>query len=410
MEATPPFQVVTGQRQLAAIMFTDAVGYSAQMHDQELATLNRLERDTGLMRRIASDRGGTFLKSTGDGLLIQFSSAVEAVAASLEIQREFVSRAESGVSKSTLRHRIGIHLGDVFVSEGDVMGDGVNIAARLVAEALPGGIIISEMVYAVVKNKLPLHVQPLGQRHLKNINDPVMAFRVLLEEPRAPGPVAGPVSTVTAPTPPPKAGFRPQKIILTVGLVLAVLAAGRFLLQEHLAHEEDLDESHSAQAAFGALAKKSGEAGEATVPVAASTPARDFLSQVSRTPAALNPTAETLPLVQAAEASVTTLLAWLPTELEHYTRDRPLVVAGLGDASFQGSTVFTDTNHQLYFAGGGAVRRRNWVELKEPVQAAIIVSVLRRAAPAPSPELWRGAEAFAYLHGLPEMAAALPRP
>jgi class 3 adenylate cyclase len=410
MEATPPFQVVTGQRQLAAIMFTDAVGYSAQMHDQELATLNRLERDAGLMRRLVSDRSGTVLKSTGDGLLIQFSSAVEAVAASLDIQREFQSRTDSGVSTSTLRHRIGIHLGDVFVSEGDVMGDGVNIAARLVAEALPGGIVISEMVYALVKNKLPLHVRPLGQRRLKNIKEPIVAYRLLLEEPRAPTPVAvaAPGEAIT-PVPAAKRGFRPHRVILTALLILGVLAAGHYFLQEHLAHEEDLEESHSAQAAFGALAKKS-SAGETMAPAAPGLPAGDFLGQVSRTPAALKPTAETLPLVQAAEASAATLLAWLPGELEHYTKDRPLVVPGLGEASFQGSTVFTDASHQLYFAGGGAVRRRTWAELKEPVQAAIIVSALRRATPPASAELWRGAGAFAYLHGLPEMAAALPPP
>jgi class 3 adenylate cyclase len=411
MEATPPFQVVTGQRQLAAIMFTDAVGYSAQMHEQELATLNRLERDAALMRRLVSDRGGSVLKSTGDGLLIQFSSAVEAVAAALDIQREFQSRTDSGVSASTLRHRIGIHLGDVFVSEGDVMGDGVNIAARLVAEALPGGIVISEMVHALVKNKLPLHVRPLGQRHLKNIKEPVLAWRVLLEEPPVPPPVVA-AADATAVSPPvaAKPGFRPQRVILTVLLILAVLAGGRFLLQEHLAHEEDLEESHSAQAAFGALAKKSAAAGETIAPVVSAPPARDFLARVSRTPAALHPTPETLPLVQAAEASVASLLAWLPGELEHYTKDRPLVVAGLGDASFQGSTIFTDANHQLYFTGGGAVRRRTWAELKEPVQAAIIVGVLRRATPPAGAELWRGAEAFAYLHGLPEMAAALAQP
>ena len=402
----PPFQVVSGQRQLAVIMFTDAVGYSAQMNEQELATLNRLERDAAAMRRMAESRGGLVLKSTGDGLLIQFSSAVDAVSCALEIQRYFHSRTESGVSTSSMRHRIGIHLGDVFVGNGDAMGDGVNIAARLVTESLPGGIAISQTVHDVVKNKMPLHLMRLGPRRLKNIKEPLGVYRVLLEEPAAPVPVA--VAASAAPLPVQRTSSRTPRLVLTIVLVLAVAGAAHYLLKQHLAHEEELGQSQSDQAALGKLLKKTGETDQAT-PVAAPAAHHDFIALTSAVPAGLKPTQETLALVQEAERSQETLLAWLPDGLARYNKDRPLPVAGLGDAGFQGATVFTDANHFLYFAEGGAFRRRSWAELKEPVQAAIIVSALRNASPAAGPELWRGAAAYAYLHGRPEMAAALAR-
>src|SRR5205085_12299528 len=120
MDATPPFPVVTGQRQLTVIMFTDAVGYSAQMHAEEVATLNRIERDSQLIRDSVGLHGGNVLKSTGDGLLIQFASAVEALRCALEVQTKFAER--NATSATQLRHRIGIHLGDVFVGNNDVMG------------------------------------------------------------------------------------------------------------------------------------------------------------------------------------------------------------------------------------------------------------------------------------------------
>jgi adenylate cyclase len=134
METTPPFQVVSGQRQLAVIMFTDAVGYSAKMHAEEVATLNLLERDLLLMRQVIGDRGGTVLKSTGDGLLVQFSSAVQAVSCAVEIQRRFADRLVPGKKSKGLRHRISVHLGDVFAGGGDVLGDGVTGSALRAAD------------------------------------------------------------------------------------------------------------------------------------------------------------------------------------------------------------------------------------------------------------------------------------
>jgi class 3 adenylate cyclase len=410
MEAAPPFPVVTGQRQLAAIMFTDVVGYSAQMHDAELATLNRVERDLASMRRTVENRSGSVMKMTGDGLLIQFTSAVEAVACALEIQRTFHSRLEAGVISSPLRHRIGIHVGDVFLTEGDVMGDGVNIAARLVAIAPPGGIVISQMVFEMVKNKLPLHTVRLGAQQLKNIKAAVNAYKVLLEDPALAAPSPAPQTTpatapIVRPAPVPGGASRLQKIVALVLLVVGLAAAGNYFFRQYLAHQEELAASQSAQAALGARLKKS-DAPAGPGPAAAPA-AENFAALATTTPAHLRGDGVAADTIQAATASANLLLIWLMNELPRYTKDRPLVVNGLGDPSFAGARIFTDANQDLYFAEGGAFRHRAWTELKEPVQAAIIVSALRQASPPAGPELRRGAEAFAYLHGQPRMIPAL---
>lgn len=416
METQPPFPIVTGQRQLAVIMFTDAVGYSARMHEQEVATLNRLERDTALMRRLIEAHAGTVIKSTGDGLMIQFVSAVQAITCALEIQRELAARATTGVTSNPLRHRIGVHLGDVFANAGDLMGDGVNIAARLVGEAPAGGILISQTVFDVVKNKLPLHTVRQGPQQLKNIKDPVITYRIMVEEPRVvtapppqPVPVASPVPAFSPPAPdPPTPAPRSMRTVLVLGVGLGLLGAGWYLLQEHSAHEEELGKSQSAQAALGELLKQSSTAitpNDTLRPA----PEHDFRALTTRVPARAIPVADQPPSVQAAKLAVEPLRSWLPGALSRYTRDRPLAVPGLGNSAFQGVTLFTDSNRALYFAEGGAYRRREWSELKEPAQAAIILKTIHDSPVPVPPDVRRGAEAFAYLHGLPEMLTDLPR-
>jgi len=121
------------------------------------------------------------IKNTGDGLLISFESALDAVSFALEAQRTFSSRNESLSLAERLDHRMGIHLGDVFLTESDAMGDGVNIASRLQSEAEPGGICISQTVYDVVKNKLAINAVSLGPRELKNIRDAIYAYRIIVD-------------------------------------------------------------------------------------------------------------------------------------------------------------------------------------------------------------------------------------
>lgn len=170
-----------GQRRLAAIVFTDVVGFSARMQQNEADTLRLVARDSELIKATCETFNGRILKSTGDGLLIFFDSAVDAVAAALRIQESLNQHKLNAPTHDALEHRIGIHLGDVFIRDGDVMGDGVNIAARLQAEAQPGGICISQTVYDVVKNKLSLQAIALGARELKNIREAVPAYQILLD-------------------------------------------------------------------------------------------------------------------------------------------------------------------------------------------------------------------------------------
>ncbi len=169
------------QRTLAAIVFTDVVSFSARMHTDEVGTLKLLQRDFAEMRRLCAEHEGEVLKTTGDGLLLTFTSAVQAVACALAMQRQFAAEAKDPTAGTLLQHRIGIHLGDVLVQDKDVMGDGVNIASRIQSEAEPGGICISQTVYDVVKNKLQMQVVSLGARDLKNIAQAMPVYRLLLE-------------------------------------------------------------------------------------------------------------------------------------------------------------------------------------------------------------------------------------
>lgn len=187
---------IKGHRSLAAIVFTDGVGFSALMSADEERTLELIRRDLQLMSECCMKFEGHVLKSTGDGLLIYFASAISAVACALEIQKALATAATNLSPDDILRHRIGIHLGDVFFSEDDVMGNGVNIAARLQTLAPPGGICISQTVYDVVKSGLPVSATYLGPQELKNIREAVPVYQILLASPLQES--LPPVKTATA--------------------------------------------------------------------------------------------------------------------------------------------------------------------------------------------------------------------
>jgi class 3 adenylate cyclase len=403
MDAPPPKNDVSGQREVAVIMFTDAVSFSARVHEQEVPTLHRLERDVEFMRERCAAFAGRVLKSTGDGLLVQFSSAVQAVSCAVEIQRAFGSRIPHQGEPQFLRHRIGIHLGDVFVSEGDLMGDGVNVAARLMGEAAAGGIVISRMVYDLVKNKLPLNVQHLGPRQLKNIREPVDMIRVLPEGPKGAAPA--PVATVPAGNtgqPPQEARPRSRRPLMVLTGMVAVAAAAYGLWRAQEAHERGLAESQQAQARLDELLRKEKSAGNSTATDAAraDAPRRNFAALVSSEPASAEKRGADL--VAEARQQEAVLLEWVRSRLGTYTRARPLRVRGLGDPAFADTTLYSERDG-LYFVEGGAHRRRDWDELPRSAHAAIIVAVLRDAVPPPPPEIRHALEAYAFLHGQPAM-------
>ncbi|MDX1682279.1 MAG: adenylate/guanylate cyclase domain-containing protein, partial [Phycisphaeraceae bacterium] len=149
-------------------------------NEDEDRTLALVRRDLNFMQRVSEEYDGKVLKSTGDGLLISFNSAVQAVRAGMKFQASINELAKKLPPDKVLEHRIGIHLGDVFLGEDDVFGDGVNIAARLQTQAEPGGICVSQTVYDVVKNRLSLKATYLGPRELKNIREAVPVYQILL--------------------------------------------------------------------------------------------------------------------------------------------------------------------------------------------------------------------------------------
>jgi len=167
-------------RTLATVVFTDCVGFSARMSAAEDHTLDLIRRDLNYMKRVCGQYEGRVLKSTGDGLLMCFSSAVKAVECAVEIQKSLIELASERKPEDCLEHRIGIHLADIFITETDVMGNGVNIAARLQTAADPGGICISQTVNDVVKANISLETKYLGPRALKNIREAVPVYKILL--------------------------------------------------------------------------------------------------------------------------------------------------------------------------------------------------------------------------------------
>ncbi len=168
----------TGQRMLAAIVFTDAVEYAARVGRDEEATVAAVRADLDLMRLECERFGGQVVKNMGDGLMMVFTSAVQAVSCALSIQQLIPERAALAGTTDPLLHRIGIHLGDVLLGDGDVHGDGVNVAARLQERADPGGICLSQTVVDVVKSRVFLETQRIGELQLKHVTEPVVAYRI----------------------------------------------------------------------------------------------------------------------------------------------------------------------------------------------------------------------------------------
>lgn len=168
------------ERRLAAILAADMVGYSRLMEADEAGTLARLRthRLELIDPSIAKHRGH-IIKTTGDGMLVEFASIVDAVQCAAEVQGRMARRNADVSPARWIQFRIGINLGDVIVEDGDIFGDGVNIAARLEALALPGGICVSKTVRDQVGDRLDVAFEDLGELCVKNIARPVHVFRIL---------------------------------------------------------------------------------------------------------------------------------------------------------------------------------------------------------------------------------------
>ena len=167
------------ERRLAAILAADVAGYSRLIGADEGGTLERLRalRRELFDPKIAEHRG-RLVKTTGDGLLVEFASVVDALRCAVEMQREMVGRNTDVPSDNCVELRIGINMGDIVVEDGDIFGDGVNVAARLESLAEPGGICVSARVQEDAVGKLDLVFEDIGEQQLKNITRPIRVYRV----------------------------------------------------------------------------------------------------------------------------------------------------------------------------------------------------------------------------------------
>jgi adenylate cyclase len=164
-------------RRLAAILAADVAGYSRLMGADEEGTHERLKAHRReLVDPKITEHSGRIVKTTGDGMLVEFPSVVDAVRCAAELQRAMIDREAGMPEERRIRFRIGINLGDVIVEDGDIFGDGVNVAARLEALAEPGGICISRMVRDQIRDKLAYAFEDLGEQSVKNIARPVRVY------------------------------------------------------------------------------------------------------------------------------------------------------------------------------------------------------------------------------------------
>jgi len=170
---------MTTTRRLAAILAADVAGYSRLMGVDEEGTLERLK---ALRREVVdpkiAEHYGRIVKTTGDGVLVEFASVVDAVRCAVAVQQAMLERNTEVVADNRIELRIGINLGDVIVEGDDLYGDGVNIAARIEALAEPGGVFVSNTVHDHVRDRLPLAFEDLGEQQVKNIARPVRVYRV----------------------------------------------------------------------------------------------------------------------------------------------------------------------------------------------------------------------------------------
>jgi class 3 adenylate cyclase/TolB-like protein len=182
----------TTERKMAAILAMDVVSYSEKMGRDEEGTLKHLRACREIIENIVTENRGRIFNTAGDAFMIEFSSAVSAVSAAVDIQKLIDLRNESLPASEQMKFRIGVNVGDIIIEDNNLYGEGVNVAARLESIAEPGGISISDKVYSEVRRKFNFAFEDRGQQELKNIEDPVHVYQLNIK-----GPASTPVLSGT---------------------------------------------------------------------------------------------------------------------------------------------------------------------------------------------------------------------
>lgn len=210
-------------RRLTTILAADVVGYSRMMAEDEEATLQTLQVYRKVFESFVAKHDGRIFNTAGDAILAEFGSAVEAVRCAISIQEEFSTRNSDLSEDRQIWLRIGVNVGDVIVENGDLFGDGVNVAARLEGLAEKGGICISGSTFDQVKNKLSVAFADIGPQSVKNIPDPIPVFRLMPSDVSVQS--EGTLDQVENPPPKPGRKFA-YKTVVVAGLAMVVLIVG----------------------------------------------------------------------------------------------------------------------------------------------------------------------------------------
>ncbi len=226
------------KRRLTCILAADAVGYSKQMEQDEEGTIRVLLAHRAVIDGILAFHQGRIVSTAGDSVLAEFSSVVEAVRCAVEVQEALKTRNESLPDHRKMHFRVGVNLGDVVVKDDDLLGDGVNVAARLETMAEPGGICISSSVYDQITGKLDLGFHDIGEQALKNISRPIRVYRLSGAVPALRLAPSAPSAPSAPPAPNASASYHSRRYLPWVagGTALALGVGGLALWQGRLSN------------------------------------------------------------------------------------------------------------------------------------------------------------------------------
>lgn len=277
------------KRKIAAILAADIAGYSRLIAEDEEETLRRLADYQRLFMDQINEAGGRVFKTAGDSVLAEFPSAVDALRTAVRVQESLRMRNQAYPASRQMAYRIGLTIGDVVDHEGDLLGDGVNIAARLETLAQPGGICVSKAMYDSVVSKLSVGFKDMGPQTVKNIPAPIHVFSVVMDRQSAPS------ETSVAP------GVRATANNLVVGLAVAAASAAFVWAIQRPAHESPPKSDVAAVATPQAPAVPA-PAADTTPPLSPNVPTETVPAEAGTSPPSVTETPSTPQNTQAAAA------------------------------------------------------------------------------------------------------------